>query len=139
MAEKPKTTHEREQLYSTGEGKHRDNIIPTVDITQVGDVNLTGKVSDASGTAEVVSGTASAKSIITRHDYGGDGEAFFDLNVAGNTVDNDRLAGDGEINKKQPLRDGGIAVVPDGSEVTVNAYPDGTATVTSNVRMVPIQ
>lgn len=129
----------REEYRSTGEGIYRTEQLPTQSVDQLSEVNLTGKTSDASGTVEVVAGTASVRSIITRVDTdvgtASTVNVWFDTGVASTTIRNDN----GPTTVKAPFRDGGLGVIPSGSAVVVNAYPDGTVDVSANIRAVPLQ
>lgn len=135
--------YDRKEVYSAGEGKFVREQLPTQSLDEVSYANLTGKVSGASGTAEVVAGTADQRAIITNYAVTSGtsttSDVWFELDVAGNTVRNDLRNTAGNDSFSASFTDGGLGVIPAGSAVTVNAYPAGTLDVASNLRIVPLE
>lgn len=138
-----KLGYSRKELYSTGEGEYREGQLPTQSVDQLSEVNLAGKSSDASGTVEVVAGTATVRSVLTYIDFqsgtASTDSAWFETKIADTTVRNDFGGGEGSNDYSTGFRDGGLGVVPAGSAIVVNAYPAGTVTVSSNVRLIPLE
>lgn len=144
MAEKPKTQHERDQFLSTGEGKYRDDVIPTIDVTQDNSVEVSGVAGSVGSDTEIInSGAVPAKSIVTRLEAEvNSGTAGVTTTVEGSVVANDFALKDTPLRKELGIRDGGVHVIPSGGSIVVNAEPTGGGSVGSvavNAKVVPIE
>lgn len=134
----------RNERFSTGEQKHRDEVLPTTDVTQEHTVETTSENEDINGTATVLNtGAVPSKSIVTRVEVNAvGGTATAESYVEGTAVATDYATIGNRVQKTDHVDNGGVHVIPDGGSMTVNVSPTDGGTITSaavNVKLAQIE
>lgn len=133
-----------QQKYSTGEGKRRDDILPTQDVTQNPEVDGTGTDTGISGTSTVYnSGPVPQRSMVTRVEVEVEGGTFrADSSVEGTAVSTNLGDTGSPYRESQSVSDGGLHVIPENGSLTVDLTDPNGGTIdlaAVNTRIVPLQ